>query len=70
MGRGKYVTLKDFIVFTVHLICVRVIRCGRLRWKVHVARMEEGRRTFEILTCKYTGKRALRRPKHIYEKNI
>ena len=29
---------------------VRVIRSGRLRWTGHVARMEEGRSAFKILT--------------------
>ena len=37
---------------------VRVIKFGRLRWAEHVARMEEGRSTFKILTGKPTGKRA------------
>ena len=38
---------------------VRVITFGRLRWAGHVARMEEGRRAFKILTGKPTGKRPL-----------
>ena len=37
----------------------RVIKSRRLRWAGHVARMEEGRSTFEILTGKPTGKRPL-----------
>ena len=36
---------------------VRVIK--RLRWVGHVARMEEDRRAFKILTGKFTGKRPL-----------
>ena len=36
----------------------------RLRWGGHVARMEEGRSTFKILTCKPTVKRPLGRPRH------
>ena len=35
---------------------VRVIKSRRLRWTGHVARMEEGRSTFKILTCKPTGR--------------
>ena len=31
---------------------VRVIKSGRLRWAVNVARMEEGRSAFKILTSK------------------
>ena len=35
---------------------VRVIKSRRLRWAGHVARMEEGRSVFKILTGKPTGK--------------
>ena len=42
---------------------VRVIKSRRLRWAGHVARMEEGRSAFKILTGKPTGKRALGRPR-------
>ena len=38
---------------------VWVIKSRRLRWAGHVARMEEGRSAFKILTCKPTGKRPL-----------
>ena len=40
---------------------VRVIKSRRLRWTGHVARMEEGRRAFKILTDIPTGKRPLGR---------
>ena len=33
-----------------------MIKSGRLRWKRHVARMEESRSTFKILTGTPTGK--------------
>ena len=36
---------------------VRVIKCRIMRWVSHVARMEEGRSTFNSLTGKPTGKR-------------
>ena len=49
---------------------VRVIKSRRLRWAGHVARMDEGRRAFKILTGKPTGKRPLRRPRHRWEDNI
>ena len=42
---------------------VRVIKSRRLRWVGHVARMEEGRSTFKILTGNLTGKRPLGRPR-------
>ena len=49
---------------------VRVIKCRRLRWAGHVARMEEGRSAFKILTGKPTGKRPLGRPGRRWEDNI
>ena len=49
---------------------VRVIKCRRLRWAGHVARMEEGRSTFKILTGKPTGKRPLGRPRRRWEDHI
>jgi len=36
---------------------VRVIKSRRLRWTSNVARMEEGRSAFNILTCSSAGKR-------------
>ena len=35
---------------------VRVIKSRRLRWAGHVARMEEGRSVFKIVTGKPTGR--------------
>ena len=61
--------MTNFIVCTVHLI-VRVIKSRRLRWAGHVARMEEGRSAFKILTGNPTGKRPLGRPKRRWEDNI
>ena len=49
---------------------VRVIKSRRLRWAGHVARMEEGRSAFKILTCKPTGKRPLGRLRRRSEDNI
>ena len=49
---------------------VRVIKSRRLRWAGHVARMEEGRGVFKILTGKLTGKRPLGRPRCRWEDNI
>ena len=42
---------------------VWVIKSRRLRWTGHVARMEEVRSAFKILTGKLTGKRPLGRPR-------
>ena len=58
MGSGEGSTMRNFVVCTVHLI-VRVIKSRRLRWAEHVARMEEGRSAFKILTGKSIRKRPL-----------
>ena len=50
-------------------IIVRVIKSRRLRWARQVARMEEGRSAFKILTGKPTGKRPLGRPRRRWEDN-
>ena len=42
---------------------VRVIKSRRLRWAGHVARMEEDRNAFKILTGKPTGKIPLGKPR-------
>ena len=49
---------------------VRVIKSRRLRWAGHVARMEEGRSAFKIVTGLPTGKRPLGRPRRKWEDNI
>ena len=48
---------------------VRAIKSRRLRWTGHVARMEEGRSAFKILSGKPTGKRPLGRPMRRWEGN-
>ena len=47
-----------------------MIKSITLRWAGHVARMEEGRSAFKILTGKHTEKRPLGRPRHRWEENI
>ena len=49
---------------------VRVMKSRRLRWAGHVARMEECRSAFKILTGKLTGRRPLGRPRCRWEDNI
>ena len=41
-----------------------------MRWAGHVARVEEGRRAFKIVTGKPTGRRPLGRPRRRWESNI
>ena len=48
----------------------RLSNIVRLRWAGHVARMEEGRSAFKILTGKPTGKRSLGMPRRRWEDNI
>ena len=47
-----------------------MIKSRRLRWVGHVARMEEGRSAFKILTVTPAGKRPLETPKRRLEDNI
>ena len=47
-----------------------MIKCRRLRWADHVARMEEGRSAFKILTGTPAGGRCLGRPRRRWEDNI
>ena len=49
---------------------VRVIKSRRLRWAGYVARMEESRSAFKMLTGKPTGKTRLGRPRRRWENNI
>ena len=48
----------------------RVIKSRRLGWAGNVARMEESRSAFKMLTGKPTGKRHLGRPRCSWEDNI
>ena len=49
---------------------VRATKSRRLRWPAHVARMEEGRSAFKILTGIPAGKRPLGRLRRRWEGNI
>ena len=49
---------------------VRVIKCRRLRWARRVARMEQGRRVFKILTDTHARKRPLVRSRRRWEGDI
>jgi hypothetical protein len=64
--------MRNFILHSLYrsLEIVRVIKCRRLRWAGHVARMEKGSNAFKILTGKPTGKRPLVRPRRRWEDNI
>jgi hypothetical protein len=49
---------------------VRVIKSGRLKWAGHVAKIEEDRSAFNILTSKPINNRPLGRPRSKWEDNI
>ena len=49
---------------------VRVIKSRRLRWAGHVARMEEGRSAFKMLTGTLTRKKHFGKARHRWEDNI
>ena len=49
---------------------LKVIKHRRLRWAGYVAKMEEGRSAFNILTGKPTGKIPLGRRRRRWEGNI
>ena len=68
MGSGEGSTMRNFIVCTVHLIWPGWLNLED--WAGHVARMEEGRSAFKILTGKPTGKRPLGSPRRRWEDNI
>ena len=70
MGSGEGFTMRNFIVCNRSPNIVRVIKSRRLRWAGHVARMEEGRSAFKILTGKPTGKSPLGRPRGGWEDSI
>ena len=42
----------------------------KIRWESRVARMEDCKNYFKILTAKPTGKRLLGMPRHRWEDNI
>ena len=70
IGSGEGYAIRNFIVFTVHHNIVRVIKSRRLRWAGHVARIEDSRSAFKILTGKPTGKRSLGRPRRRWGDDI
>jgi len=47
-----------------------MIKCRRMRWVGHVARMGEKRGVYRVLVGKLEGKRPIGRPRHKWEDNI
>ena len=48
---------------------IRRIKCRRLRWAGHVARMEQSRHAYRVLMGKPEGKRPLGRPRRRWGDN-
>ena len=48
----------------------RVIKCRKMRWAVHVARIMERKGVYRVLVGKPEGKRPLGRPRRRWEGNI
>ena len=62
--------MRNFVICTVHLNIIRLIKSRILRWTGHVARMEKGSSALKILTGTPVGTRPLRRPRRSWEDNI
>ena len=66
MGSGEGSTMRKFIFCTFHLIYSGYLNLEDCL----VARMEEGKSTFKILTSKPKGNKSLGRPRHWWKDNI
>ena len=69
-GEWRRLHYKEFWSLYRSSNIVKVIKSRRLRWAGHVARMEEGRSAYKILTGKSAGKIPLRGPRCRWEDNI
>ena len=67
MGSGEGSIMRNFIVCHRSPYVVRVIKSRRLSWAGYVAKIEEGRSNFKILTGTPAGKRPLRNRRRRWE---
>ena len=67
---ATFISSKSIHSFHCSPTKVTAIKSRRSRWAGHVARREEGRRAFNILTGKPAGNRPLGRPRRRWEDNI
>ena len=68
---GEWTRLHNEELFSLyHSPNMRGIKSRRISWAGHVARMEEGRSAFRILTGTPTGMRPLGRPRCRWDDNI
>ena len=70
MGSGGGSTMRNLHSLYCSFKIAKVIKSRRVRWADHVARMEEGRNDFKILTDSPAGKRPLGSPWRRWEDNI
>ena len=49
MGSVENFTMRNFVIFTVQISRIEVIKSIKLRWVRHVARMEQVKNAFKIL---------------------
>ena len=68
MGSREGSTMRNFMYCSPNT--VKVIKSRRLRWAEHVAKMEECKSAFKIITGTPTGKRPLERLSCRWEDNI
>ena len=66
-GEGRRFHNEEFNSFYCLPKIMRVIKLTKLRWVGHVARMEESRSSFKVLSGIPTGKTLLGRPRHRWE---
>ena len=57
MGSVEGCTMTNFVVFSRSPNIFKLIKSRRLKCAGYVARMEEGRSAFKMITVKPTGKR-------------
>ena len=58
------------LVLVIFVVVINFVYLSNMRWKGHVARMEEVRIAFKMLTGTPTEKRPLIRPRRTWEDNI
>jgi hypothetical protein len=62
--------MKRFMICTLRLSIIRIIKARRMRWSGHVARMGEKRNVYRLLVGKSEGRRPLGRPRRRWLDNI
>ena len=69
VGNGEVFTIRKLHILYSSLNTIRAIKSRKLRWAGHVARMEDIRSPFKILTGEITGTSSFGRPRRKREDN-